>query len=195
MPRKRKQQSDEAQAAQVNANVADSSASDTQDGADEPLFNAADVGTLVLVNDDTGDTLMLDMQSGEGVFLQGGTMAEIVVDDSDQITDEDVDLDFGRRDLDADEGTGWALPDVVGWLEERLLPAEAARHSRNLRRELLLATRSLLDAALRGMERSDVEDYSPASDDDGEGLNLPRRRPNLRGATAAKRGPQRIELD
>lgn len=189
MPRKRKHENEaqEEQTAQADAGPQ----------ADEAGRVSEDVGTLVLVNEENGDTLMLDMQSGEGVFLKGGTMPEIVVDDSDEVMDEDVDLDFGRRELDDGEGVGWAMPDVVGWLEERLLPTEAARHSRNLRRELLLAARSLLDAAIRGMERSDVEEYNAETDDDASApmLNLPRRRPNVRGAAPAKRGPQRIELD
>ncbi len=165
----------------------------------EPQLNADEIETLVLVNDDNGDTLMLDMHSGEGVFLQGGrSMAEIVVADDDEIMDEDVDLSFGSRELDGDEESGgWALPDVVGFLEERLLPEKAVRHSRNFRRELLLAARSLIDASLRGMESEAVEeDYMPAVEDDRPTTtSLPRRRPNARRAAPVKRGPQRIELD
>ncbi len=169
------------------------------DEGDAAQLNADEIETLVLVNDDNGDTLMLDMHSGEGVFLQGGrSMAEIVVDDDDEISDEDTDLDFGSRELDAgDERDGWAMPDIIGFLEERLLPEQAARHSRNFRRELLLAARSLIDASLRGMEREDVEgDYIPEPE---SGHNVtadqPRHRPNARRAAPAKRGPQRIELD
>ncbi len=171
-------------------------------GADvsgEAQLNAEEIETLVLVNDDNGDTLMLDMHSGEGVFLQGGrSMAEIVVDDDDEISDEDTDLDFGSRELDAgDESGGWAMPDIIGFLEERLLPEQAARHSRNFRRELLLAARSLIDASLRGMDSEEVaEDYMPEVEATHPlSPSLPRRRPNARRAASTKHGPQRIELD
>lgn len=181
---------EDGQAAQPEAGAAES---------DAAQLNADEIETLVLVNDDNGDTLMLDMHSGEGVFLQGGrSMAEIVVDDDDEISDEDTDLSFGSRELDGgDESGGWAMPDIIGFLEERLLPEQAARHSRNFRRELLLAARSLIDASLRGMDSEEVEeDYMPEAEYARPlSPSLPRRRPNARRATPTKRGPQRIELD
>lgn len=175
----------------------DALTSDEASPGEEPLLRASDIETLVLVNDETGDTLMLDMQSGEGVFMQAGAMAQIVVADEEEVMDEDINLDFGRRELDDTDPPSWSMPAVVGWLEERLLPAKVAQHTRNFRRELLLAGRSLFDAALRSMERSDVGDYIPPDNEnagDGSNLNLPRRRPNVRNLPT-KRGPQRIELD
>jgi hypothetical protein len=163
----------------------------------QPMLDATEVDTLVLVNDDNGDTLMLDMQSGEGAFLGGGPIAEIIVEDSDEVMDEDVDLSFGSRELDEDEDGGWVMPDIIGFIEERLLPPRAARHSHNFRHELLLAARSLIDASLRGMAQEEVDDYVPPMEDKNSKLtaNLPRRPPSLRRAAPAKRGPQRIELD
>lgn len=180
-----------------SAQAAEDSAIEELQADEQPALNADEVETLVVVNDDSGDTLMLDMQSGAGVLLQGGTMAGIMVDDSDEVMDEDVDLSFGSRQLDEGEDAGWVMPDIIGFLEERLLPPKAARHSRNFRRELLLAARSLVDAGLRGMEQEQVDDYVPQTEDEDSQLtqSLPRRRPSLRRPAPAKRGPQRIELD
>ncbi|GEM_PF-2441728 len=169
---------------------------------------ASQVEALVIKNTNTGDTLFIDMETGEGVFI-GGTQVQAQVQMADAtVMDEDVDLSFGSRRLvdDADEEGGESLPDLLGYLERWLLPASTARHARNFRRHLLLAGRSLLDAGVRGIEKHDrvdalgQDDYTGSStvaSSDGAAAGGGRQRPSLRGLNDSSEvgGLRSIELE
>lgn len=161
---------------------------------------ASRVDALLIKNRATGDTLFINMDSGEGVFIEG---QQAQLEPADGVVDEDVDLSFGSRKLEDTPNEPDAIPDLVGYLERWLLPERTAQHLRNFRRELLLAARSLLDAGIRGIERHDraqtaieVDADAPADyTDDTEAVEHEagnRRRPF---GDNAEPGLRRIELE
>lgn len=162
---------------------------------------ASRVDALLIKNNATGDTLFINMDSGEGVFIEG-QQAKVELDD-DGVVDVDVDLSFGSRKLEDTPDEPDAIPDLVGYLERWLLPERTAQHMRNFRRELLLAARSLLDAGIRGIERHDRAEDRPAVDADApadytgnteaeEHEPRPRQQP---ASDKPQAGVRRIELE